>query len=73
MSGFTIAFLLVDASMKLLALPIVLQAGAALGFAGALLTHVLFGVYVGAVLWCGLYLRDARLRQLVPRRPALLD
>jgi hypothetical protein len=115
MSGLTIAFLLMDAGMKLLALPVVLQAQEALGFHGEdmarelgaillgctllyaapqtaglgavmltgflggavavklrvgdpLLTHVLFGVYVGAFVWGGLYLRDARLRQILPLR-----
>lgn len=33
-----------------------------------LFTHVLFGVYVGVIMWGGLYLRDARLRMLVPWR-----
>ena len=32
------------------------------------LTHILFPVYVGIFLWLGLYLRDARLRRLVPLR-----
>ena len=31
-----------------------------------LFTHVLFPVYVGILLWLGLYLRDRRLRALVP-------
>lgn len=31
-----------------------------------LFTHVLFGVYVGAVVWGGLWLRDERLRALLP-------
>ena len=31
-----------------------------------LYTHVLFGVYVGIFLWGGLYLRDARIRALIP-------
>ena len=31
-----------------------------------LLSHTLFPVYVAAMLWCGLYLRDARLRGLMP-------
>jgi DoxX-like family len=116
-SGLAIAFLLMDASMKLLALPVVLQAQEALGFQGEgmtrllgaillgctllyaapptamlgaimltgflggavaaklrigdpLLTHVLFGVYVGGFVWGGLYLRDARLRQILPLRSA---
>lgn len=36
-----------------------------------LFSHVLFGVYVGLLVWGGLYLRDARLRALLPlrRRP----
>ena len=33
-----------------------------------LFTHVLFGVYLGVLLWGGLYLRDARLRALIPFR-----
>ncbi len=31
-----------------------------------LFTHTLFGVYLGIMLWLGLYLRDRRLRELVP-------
>ena len=31
-------------------------------------THVLFGVYVGIVVWAGLYLRDAALPGLLPIR-----
>jgi len=113
LSGLIIAFLLVDAGMKLLALPVVLETQAPLGFTGAatarglgvlllactllyawprtavlgailltgylggavathvrvgdpLFSHILFGVYMGVLLWLGLYLRDARLRALVP-------
>ena len=113
LSGLIIAFMLMDATMKLLTLPVVLQAGDALGFAGAplarglgtgllictllyavprtsvlgaivltgylggavaahvrvgnpLFSHVLFGVYLGVMLWGGLYLRDTRLRALLP-------
>jgi hypothetical protein len=33
-----------------------------------LFTHVLFPAYIGAMLWGGLYLRDDRLRALVPLR-----
>jgi len=115
MSGLVIVFLLMDATMKLLALPVVLESSGPLGFAGAdmaralgavllvctllyiapqtavlgailvtgylggavathvrvgspLFTHDLFGVYVGLLLWGGLYLRDARVRALVPLR-----
>lgn len=31
-----------------------------------LFTHVLFGPYIGILLWLGLYLRDGRLRSLLP-------
>jgi hypothetical protein len=31
-------------------------------------SHTLFGVYLGIMLWGGLYLRDGRLRSLVPYR-----
>lgn len=33
-----------------------------------LLTHVLFPVYVAGIAWGGLFLRDARLRALLPLR-----
>jgi hypothetical protein len=33
-----------------------------------LFTHVLFGVYVGVAIWGGLFLRDPRLRALLPWR-----
>jgi DoxX-like protein len=31
-----------------------------------LFTHTLFGVYLGLMIWGGLYLRDERLRALIP-------
>jgi len=33
-----------------------------------LFSHVLFGFYLGLMLWGGLWLRDARLRALIPLR-----
>lgn len=33
-----------------------------------LFTHTLFPVYLGILIWLGLYLRDVRLRSLVPIR-----
>jgi DoxX-like family len=33
-------------------------------------SHMLFGVYLGIMLWGGLYLRDARVRSLLPFRGA---
>ena len=35
---------------------------------GPLFTHVLFPVYLGALLWGGLFLREERLRALIPLR-----
>jgi hypothetical protein len=36
-----------------------------------LFSHTLFGVYLGAMAWGGLYLRDPLLRRLIPlRKPA---
>jgi hypothetical protein len=33
-------------------------------------THTLFGVYLGVMLWGGLWLRDPALRRLIPLRAA---
>jgi hypothetical protein len=33
-----------------------------------LFSHLLFGLYLGLMVWGGLYLRDARLRALIPFR-----
>jgi|SRR5215468_11181396 len=33
-----------------------------------LFTHTLFGVYLGLLVWGGLYLREPRLRELIPFR-----
>ena len=33
-----------------------------------LFTHILFGFYLGLMLWGGLWLRDGTLRTLIPRR-----
>lgn len=35
-----------------------------------LFTHILFGVYLGLLAWGGLYLRDGRVRALMPFRRA---
>ena len=35
---------------------------------GPLFTHVLFGLYLGLMLWGGLWLRDRNLRTLIPFR-----
>jgi hypothetical protein len=36
-----------------------------------LASHVLFPVYLGVLLWLGIYLRDVRLRGLIPLRSLL--
>jgi hypothetical protein len=112
LSGLVTLFLLMDATMKLLQLPIVVETGLALGWPaetafplgvillictllyawprtailGAILltgylggaiashirignplfSHVLFGVYLALFVWGGLWLRDTRLRALLP-------
>ena len=112
MSGLVIAFLLLDAGMKLATLQPVLEAGVQIGFPGApmarklgtlllactllyafprtsvlgailvtaylggavathlrlgnpLFSHVLFGVYVGVLMWGGLVLREPQLRYTI--------
>jgi hypothetical protein len=35
-----------------------------------LFSHTLFPIYIAAMVWGGLYLRDARLRALIPLRVA---
>ena len=118
LSGLVILFMLMDAAMKLMRLPIVLEATVQLGWPTAsavplgvlllvctllygwprtsalgavlltgylggaiatharigspLISHTLFGVYLGVLLWTGLYLRDPRVRALLApdrRRP----
>lgn len=118
MSGLLIAFMLMDAGMKLVPLQVVIDTTAGLGYPtspglirglgilalictalyawprtsvlGAILltgymggavathvrigsplfSHVLFGVYLGLLVWGGLYLRDPRIRALLPFRTA---
>jgi hypothetical protein len=113
-SGLLVLFLIMDAGLKIAALPIVSETVAALGwtpdpgywrgmgmlllaltalyawprtavlgailltayFGGAiatharigspLLSHTLFGVYLGVMAWAGLWLRDPRIRALLP-------
>ncbi|HST36778.1 MAG TPA: DoxX family protein [Allosphingosinicella sp.] len=38
-----------------------------------LFTHVLFGVYLGVIVWGGLWLRDPRLRALLPLRTDFVE
>jgi len=112
LGGLVVLFMLADAAMKLMRLPVVLETTALLGWPptsavplgvvllvctalyslpktsilGAILltaylggsvatharigspifTHMLFGVYLGVMLWGALYLRNDRLRSLIP-------
>lgn len=34
-----------------------------------LFSHTFFGLYLGALIWAGLYLRDARIRRVLPLLP----
>lgn len=114
LTGLVVAFLLMDAVMKVLQLPPAVQGTIALGFPasavlgigllelvclalyatprtsilGAILltgylggaiasqvrvgapvfSHILFPTYIAALAWIGIYLRDDRLRILVPIR-----
>jgi len=114
LSAVVILFMLMDVTMKLLQLPIAVEAGEQLGWPAAsvvplgivllictalyafprtsvfgailltaylggavatharigspILSHTLFGVYLGVMLWAGLYLRNDRLRPLIPYR-----
>ena len=113
-SGLLIVFLIMDAGLKIAALPVVSETVVALGwtpdpefwrgmgllllvltglyswprtavfgailltadFGGAvatharigspLVSHTLFGVYLGGMAWAGLWLRDPRIRALLP-------
>jgi hypothetical protein len=38
-----------------------------------LFTHILFGVYLGIFVWGGLFLRDSRVRTLLPLRSPSAD
>jgi hypothetical protein len=116
LSGLVIAFVVMDATMKLLAMSFVTEASIGLGYPGTagfarelgvilsvciflyatprtavlgailltaylggavashlrlghpLFSHVLFGVYLGVMAWGGLWLRDPRVRALLPVR-----
>src|SRR5262249_35664506 len=113
-SGLVILFLVMDAGMKIAALPVVTESAVLIGWTGdagfwravgvlllaigalydlprtavlgailltgylggavathlrmgdPLFSHTLFGVYLGIALWGGLWLRDARVRNLLP-------
>ena len=83
LSGLAIAFLLFDTIIKVLkyTFPRTTVLGAILltGYLGGavathvrigspLFSHVLFPIYVSALIWGGIYLREWRLRALVPLR-----
>jgi hypothetical protein len=69
--------LLLSGVMKLVRPPAVVDGFATLGYlGGAVATHVRLGdpsfvtpFVLGVLVWCGLYLRDPRLRAVVRRSP----
>ncbi len=67
-SAIAILFLLFDSVAKLMKLAPVKQACLELGYPESLIVPIgaLFPIYAGALMWVGLYLRDARLRVLNP-------
>jgi hypothetical protein len=75
LSSLVVLFLLFDSVIKVIVLGAILLTGY-LGGAIAthvrvgspLLTHTLFPIYVAVLLWGGLFLRDDRLRTLIPFR-----
>jgi hypothetical protein len=69
LSGLGVLFLLVDAAFKFALTPEALAATTALGYDPAVVpAHILFPVYIGLLLWSGLWLRDAAVRAVVPWR-----
>ncbi len=81
LSGLVILFLLFDGAVKLVPWPIVTESMEILltGYLGGamashlrigspLFTHILFGFYLGLMVWGGLWLRDRNLRALLPFR-----
>lgn len=61
-TAIPVLFLIFDLSIKLAYIQPVTDAFTRLG--DPILSHILFPTYIGALLWLGLYLRDARLRTL---------
>jgi ABC-type transport system involved in cytochrome c biogenesis permease component len=83
LTTLAVLFLTFDTVGKVLAVAPVVEGTTALGlFTGylggaiathlrvgnPLLTHILFPLYVAGLLWGGLYLRETRLRSLLPLR-----
>src|SRR5712671_6811638 len=84
LSGLVVLFLIPDGIIKFIKPAPVVDAFAHLGWplslanviavathlrAGdPLFSHVLFPTYLGVVLWLGLYLREGRLRAVIPLR-----
>lgn len=114
LTTLVVLFMLMDAGMKLLQLPVVLETTAQLGWPASsvvplavvllictalyvapqtstlgavlltgylggavatharigspLLSHTLFGIYIGVLMWAGLYFREPRLRAILPLR-----
>src|SRR6266542_2840177 len=73
--GLAVLFLLFDSVIKLAQIPPVIESFTRLGYPASLsvaigtlelICLVVFPTYVGILLWAGLWLRNARLRALIP-------
>ncbi len=79
LSALPVLFLLMDGIMKLVKPEPVVKATIQLGYPESviivlgiillvLFSHILFPVYLALLIWGGLFLRDSRLRALMPLR-----
>ena len=72
LSGLVIVFLMLDGAIKLVPWPVVTETmdkmASHVRIGSPLFTHTLFGLYLGLMLWGGLWLRDRDLRTLIPFR-----
>src|SRR6266478_1005698 len=68
LSGLVVLFLIPDGIIKFIKPAPVVETSAHLGVGDPLFSHILFPTYLGVLLWLGLYLRDDRLRALIPLR-----
>ena len=72
LTAVPVLFLLFDAVSKLRAIPAVTETFVQLGWPVSLAkgigVHTLFPVYIGLLVWGALFLRDERVRALIPVR-----
>jgi membrane protein DedA with SNARE-associated domain len=72
LSGLAILFLLFDSMGKLAKAQAVIEATIQLAtnlrVSAPLFSHILFPIYVAVLIWGGIYLREDRLREVLPLR-----